>query len=209
MDRTRTGQTAAGGGLSAIVRAEMIATLRDGQVRATWKAQPRGRPSYRAMVAREQIIIMGPAALTVRYAFRAATPAVPSKMTEVIRAAGPSLATEADGPISSRIHHAAAVRLLGQDRAIPAATVEVFTGFLPAVIVRRRSLTGRAAAETPEDFTGSPPAVIVRRRSLIGRAAGSSLQETAAAGTASLLAGGRTIPRRDAEMIAKAGPRWS
>ena len=154
---------------------------------------------------------MGPAALTVRYPFRAATPAVPSKMTEVIRAAGPSLATEADGPISSRIHHAAAVRLLGQDRAIPAATVEVFTGFLPVVIVRHRqgSLTGRAAAETPEDFTGSPPAVIARRGSLTGRAAGSSLQETAAAGTASLLAGGRTIPRRDAEMIAKAGPRWS
>lgn len=188
--------------------------LRAGQVRATWKAQPRGRPSYRAMVAREQIIIMGPAALTVRYAFRAATPAVPSKMTEVIRAAGPSLAIEADGPISSRNHHAAAVRLLGQDRAIPAATVAVFTGFLPAVITRRRqgSLTGRAAAETREDFTGSPPAVIARRGSLTGRAAGSSLQETAAVGIASLLVGGRTrarVPGLAAEMTGKAGHRWS
>ena len=209
MDRTRTGQTVATGTALAAAEMEM---LREVQVRGTWKAQPRGRPSYRAMVAREQIIIMGPAALTVRYPFRAGTLAAPNKMTRVIRAAGPSLETEADAAISSRIHRAAVARLLGlADRTIPAGTVEALTGFLPAVIVRRRqdSLTGRAA-ETPADFTGFPPAVIVRRRSLIGRAEGSSLPATAAVGTTSLLVGGRTTARhRDVEMIAKAGPRWS
>lgn len=185
--RMGTGQTAATGTALAGVG---MRTLRAAPVRGTWKVQRRGLPLCRALGVRGQIV-MGPAALTVRCVFRAATPAAHSKMTEAIRAAGPSLdrlpadarrwtwETEEGGPISTRL----------------------------------RGLAGRTMAATVAALTGFPPAVIVLRRGLTGRTAGSSLRRIAAAdGSASLPVAARTRTRGAgvaAEMTGKAGHHWS